>query len=158
MREWEHDDPLIITEGRGSFIKDIYGKWYIDGISSLWVTVHGHGKKEIDDAIKDQVDKISHSTLLGLTHPPAAILSEMLINVAPKGLSRVFYSDSGSTAVEIGLKMAYQYWQLKGLKNKKNFLSLNNAYHGDTIGAVSVGGIDLFHNIFFNILPYMIAF
>jgi len=148
MREWESESPMIITEGRGSFLKDIYGKWYIDGVSSLWVTVHGHGKKEIDDAIKDQVDKISHSTLLGLTHPPAATLAEMLIKIAPKGLSRVFYSDSGSTAVEVGLKMAYQYWQLKGMKNKKIFLSLNNAYHGDTIGAISVGGIDLFHNIF----------
>ncbi len=148
MRDWEAEDPLIITEGRGSFLKDMYGKWYIDGVSSLWVTVHGHGKKEIDDAIKQQIDNISHSTLLGLTHPPAAALAEMLINICPKGLARVFYSDSGSTAVEIGLKMAYQYWQLKGMKNKKRFLSLNNAYHGDTIGAVSVGGIDIFHDIF----------
>ncbi len=148
MKEWEAHTPLIITEGRGSFLKDMYGKWYIDGVSSLWVTVHGHGKKEIDDAIKDQVDKISHSTLLGLTHPPAATLAEMLVKIAPKGLSRVFYSDSGSTAVEIGLKMAYQYWKLRGVKNKTGFLSLNNAYHGDTIGAVSVGGIDLFHNTF----------
>ncbi len=148
MREWEAHTPLIITEGRGSFLKDMYGKWYIDGVSSLWVTVHGHGKKEIDDAIKDQVDKISHSTLLGLTHPPAATLAEMLVKIAPKGLSRVFYSDSGSTAVEIGLKMAYQYWKLRGVKNKTGFLSLNNAYHGDTIGAVSVGGIDVFHNTF----------
>jgi adenosylmethionine-8-amino-7-oxononanoate aminotransferase len=148
MREWEAHPPLIITEGRGSFLKDMYGKWYIDGVSSLWVTVHGHGKKEIDDAIKDQVDRISHSTLLGLTHPPAATLAEMLVKIAPKGLSRVFYSDSGSTAVEIGLKMAYQYWKLKGVKNKQSFLSLNNAYHGDTIGAVSVGGIDVFHDTF----------
>ena len=148
MREWEAESPLIITEGRGSFLKDMHGKWYIDGVSSLWVTVHGHGKKEINDAIKEQVDKISHSTLLGLTHPPAVTLAEMLINITPKGLSRVFYSDSGSTAVEIGLKMAYQYWQLKGENNKKTFLSLNNAYHGDTIGAVSVGGIDVFHTIF----------
>ena len=148
MRDWEDEDPVIITEGRGLYLKDIYGKWYMDGVSSLWVTVHGHGKKEIDDAIKNQIDKISHSTLLGLTHPPAATLAEMLIKIAPKGLSRVFYSDSGSTAVEIALKMAYQYWQLKGMKNKKTFLSLNNAYHGDTIGAISAGGIDLFHNIF----------
>ena len=148
MREWEAESPLIITEGRGSFLKDMHGKWYIDGVSSLWVTVHGHGKKEINDAIKEQVDKISHSTLLGLTHPPAVTLAEMLINITPKGLSRVFYSDSGSTAVEIGLKMAYQYWQLKGENNKKTFLSLNNAYHGDSIGAVSVGGIDVFHTIF----------
>ncbi len=148
MKEWTEESPLIITEGRGSFLKDIYGKWYIDGVSSLWVTVHGHKKKEIDDAIKGQIDRISHSTLLGLTHPPAAELAGMLAKIAPKGLSRVFYSDNGSTSVEIGLKMAYQYWQHKGNKNKTKFVFLNNAYHGDTIGAVSVGGIGLFHNIF----------
>lgn len=148
MKEWTEESPLIITEGRGSFLKDIYGRWYIDGVSSLWVTVHGHKKKEIDDAIKGQIDRLSHSTLLGLTHPPAAELAGMLAKITPKGLSRVFYSDNGSTSVEIGLKMAYQYWQHKGNKNKTKFVFLDNAYHGDTIGAVSVGGIDLFHNIF----------
>jgi adenosylmethionine-8-amino-7-oxononanoate aminotransferase len=148
MKEWTEESPLIITEGRGSFLKDIYGKWYIDGVSSLWVTVHGHRKKEIDDAIKGQIDRISHSTLLGLTHPPAAELAGMLVKIAPEGLSRVFYSDNGSTSAEIGLKMAFQYWQHKGNKRKTKFISLNNAYHGDTIGAVSVGGIDLFHDIF----------
>jgi adenosylmethionine-8-amino-7-oxononanoate aminotransferase len=160
MKEWAEESHLIITEGRGSFLKDITGKWYIDGVSSIWVTVHGHRKKEINDAIKEQVDKISHSTLLGLTHPPAAILAEKLVKLLQKSLgsrgerpfaptlSRVFYSDNGSTAVEIALKMAFQYWRHKGVKSKKTFLSLNNGYHGDTIGAVSVGGIDLFHNIF----------
>jgi adenosylmethionine-8-amino-7-oxononanoate aminotransferase len=148
MKEWVEENPLIISEGRGSFMKDISGKWYLDGVSSLWVTVHGHRKKEIDDAIKEQIDKISHSTLLGLTNPPAALLARLLIKIAPKGLSRVFYSDNGSTAVEIGLKMAYQFWQHKGNKDRTKFVYLNNAYHGDTIGAVSVGGIELFHNIF----------
>ena len=163
MKEWAEENHLIIMEGRGSFLKDITGKWYIDGVSSIWVTVHGHRKKEINDAIKEQVDKISHSTLLGLTHPPAAILAEKLVKLIQKSLgsrsgrgerpfapalSRVFYSDNGSTAVEIALKMAFQYWRHKGIKGKKTFLSLDNGYHGDTIGAVSVGGIDLFHNIF----------
>lgn len=148
MKEWNEEDPLIITEGRGSFLKDISGRWFLDGVSSIWVTVHGHGKEEINNAIKAQVDKISHSTLLGLTHPPAIELAEKLIKIAPKGLARIFYSDSGSTAVEIGLKMAYQYWQLNGFKEKNKFLSLKNSYHGDTVGAVSVGGIDIFHKIF----------
>jgi len=148
MRDWAGEEPVIITEGRGSFLKDISGRWYLDGVSSLWVTVHGHRKKEIDDAIKAQVDKISHSTLLGLTHPLAAELAEMLADITPYGLNRVFYSDSGSTAVEVGLKIAFQYWKLKGNKKKKRFMSLKNAYHGDTIGAVSVGGIDIFHEIF----------
>lgn len=142
------EGPVIITEGRGAYLKDINGKWYLDGVSSIWVSVHGHRKKEIDEAIKDQIDRISHSTLLGLSHPPAAMLAAALIKITPGGLTRVFYSDNGSTAVEIGLKMAFQYWQHKGHSNKTRFLSLNNAYHGDTIGAVSVGGIDIFHKIF----------
>jgi len=154
MQDWVRDTPVIITGGQGSFLKDMRGRWYIDGVSSLWVTVHGHRKQEIDIAIKDQIDKISHSTLLGLTHQPAAVLAEKLVKMAgarrdaPLRLNRVFYSDNGSTAVEVGLKMAFQYWQQKGVKRKKTFLSLNNAYHGDTIGAVSVGGIELFHKKF----------
>jgi len=148
MKEWGEEPPLIVTEGRGVFLKDIYGKWYIDGVSSIWVNVHGHGKKEIDDAIREQVGRISHSTLLGLTHPLAAELAGMIVKIVPKGLTKVFYSDSGSTAVEIGLKMAFQYWQHKGNKQKTRFISLTNAYHGDTIGAVSVGGIELFHELF----------
>ncbi len=148
MKEWAEEPPLIVTGGHGVFLKDIHGKWYIDGVSSLWVNVHGHGKKEIDDAIKEQVGRISHSTLLGLTHPLAAELAGMIVKIAPKGLTKVFYSDSGSTAVEIGLKMAFQYWQHKGNKQKTKFISLTNAYHGDTIGAVSVGGIELFHELF----------
>lgn len=152
MKEWIEERPLIINGGRGSFLKDISGRWYLDGVSSLWTNVHGHRKKEIDNAIKEQIDNISHSTLLGLTHPPAAELSEMLVNIVPAGLSRVFFSDNGSTAVEIGLKMAFQYWQQKGNREKTCFLSLRNAYHGDTIGAVSVGGIDIFHDIFSRLL------
>ncbi len=148
MKEWMEDDIVIVTEGRGSFLKDITGRWYIDGISSIWVNVHGHRKREIDDAIKAQVDRISHSTFLGLSNPPAIELAKKLIEIINSSLSRVFYSDNGSTAVEIALKMAFQYWQHKGIKSKKRFISFRNAYHGDTIGAVSVGGIDIFHKIF----------
>lgn len=157
MKDWVAENPLVIVEGRDCFLKDIYGKWYIDGISSLWVNVHGHRRKEVDDAIRQQLDKIAHSTLLGLSNVPSIRLAEKLINIAPKSsetllknrtLSKVFYSDNGSTSVEIALKMAFQYWKHKGFKEKKTFLSLKNAYHGDTIGAVSVGGIDIFHEIF----------
>jgi adenosylmethionine-8-amino-7-oxononanoate aminotransferase len=167
MKDWLDERPLIIEEGRGSFLRDIYGKWYLDGVSSLWVTIHGHRKKEIDEAIKGQIENISHSTLLGLSNPPAIELAEKLIKIAPrhnppippleKGgeggfemgrLTKVFYSDNGSTAIEIALKIAFQYWQHKGEKGKTRFLSLNNAYHGDTLGAVGVGGIDIFHNIY----------
>jgi len=150
MQEWEKEPQLIIESGEGSVLTDISGNRYIDGVSSLWVTVHGHRKKEIDRAIASQLRKIAHSTLLGLSNVPAVILADKLVKAAPKGLTRVFYSDSGSTSVEIALKIAFQFWQQKGrsYKAKTQFISLTEAYHGDTIGSVSVGGIDLFHRIY----------
>ena len=150
MKEYREEKPLIIAEGDGVYLKDIEGNSYIDGVSSLWVTLHGHRKKEINDAIINQIKKISHSTLLGLANIPSIKLAKKLIEISPKGLEKVFFSDNGSTAVEIGIKIAFQYWQQKGekFKSKTKIVSLKNAYHGDTIGAVSVGGIDLFHSIY----------
>jgi adenosylmethionine-8-amino-7-oxononanoate aminotransferase len=148
MKLWEKETPLIIQRGKGSRLQDIEDRWYIDGVSSLWVTVHGHGHPVLNAALKAQIKEISHSTLLGLSHPTAITLAKALIECAPKGLKRVFYSDSGSTAVEIALKMAFQYWANRGQTQKKSFLCLENAYHGDTVGAVSVGGISLFHQIY----------
>jgi adenosylmethionine-8-amino-7-oxononanoate aminotransferase len=155
MKEWLEEKPIIIFEGKDCFIKDIYGRWYLDGVSSLWVNIHGHRKKEIDDAIKKQLDSIAHSTLLGLSNVPAIKLAEKLVHIInssfvsrPSSLKKIFYSDNGSTAVEVALKMAFQYWRHKGVDGKNAFVSLNNAYHGDTIGAVSVGGIDIFHKAF----------
>ena len=152
MKEWKGDLPLLIEKAKGNWLIDADGRRYLDGVSSLWCNVHGHRRPEIDRAIKKQIDQVSHSTFLGLSHVPAARLSKMLLDVAPKGLKKVFYSDSGSAAVEVALKMAYQYWQLKGRKKKISFLHLKNAYHGDTLGSVSVGGIDLFHDIFHPLL------
>ncbi len=147
MQEWEQEDPLIIARGKGSYLIDTEGKKYLDGTSSIWVNLHGHRHPVLDRAIKKQLDKIAHSTFLGLSNPPAIELARELIRIVPNGLTRVFYSDNGSTAVEIALKMAVQYWQQQhpeaGPKN--TFLHLKLAYHGDTIGAVSVGNIDLFH-------------
>jgi adenosylmethionine-8-amino-7-oxononanoate aminotransferase len=184
MKEWLEEKPIIISEGRDCFIKDIYGRWYLDGVSSLWVNIFGHRKKEIDDAIKEQLDKISHSTLLGLSNVSAIKLAEKLVQTVQKslhpsssinveevelnsgnppipplekggkggfdkkGLCKVFYSDNGSTAVEVALKMAFQYWMHKGIDGRNTFVSLKNGYHGDTIGAVSVGGVDIFHKAF----------
>jgi adenosylmethionine-8-amino-7-oxononanoate aminotransferase len=127
---------------------DTTGKKYIDGVSSLWVLVHGHGRRELIDALHQQAEKLCHSTLLGLGNVPSIELAKKLIEIAPGGLSKVFYSDNGSTSVEIALKMAYQYWQQKGEKKRKTFLSFVNGYHGDTLGAVSIGGIDLFHKVY----------
>lgn len=148
MKDYEQEEPLIIEEGKGCYLKDIDGKWYLDGISSLWVNIHGHRNKEIDSTLRKQINKIAHSTLLGLGNVPSIELAKRLVEITPQGLNKVFYSDNGSTAVEIALKIAFQYWQNKGNSQKTKFISFFNAYHGDTIGAVSVGGIDLFFRIF----------
>ncbi len=141
----ETPHPLVIEKGDGCYLFDTDGNRYIDGVSSLWVNVHGHRNSRLNRALRDQAGKIAHSTLLGLTNMPAISLAKKLIDIAPDGLVKVFYSDSGSTAVEIALKMAYQYWKESGFEGKNKFISFKNAYHGDTIGSVSVGGIDLFH-------------
>jgi adenosylmethionine-8-amino-7-oxononanoate aminotransferase len=150
MADWEKDAPLIIERGEGNYLFDTEGRRYFDGVSSLWVNLFGHRRKEIDEAVRAQLDRMAHSTFLGLSHPPAIELAEKLLAVAPPGLSRVFYSDNGSTAMEIAIKMAFQYWRQRegGAEERREFLTLSEAYHGDTIGSVSAGGIDLFHRIF----------
>ena len=148
MKEYEETDPIVIEGGEGIYLYDTEGKKYIDGVSSLWVNIHGHRVPEIDRAIKEQVDKLSHSTLLGVTNPPAAELAKELIDLCPPGLKKVFYSGDGASAVEVALKMSFQYWQHNGKGEKTKFVYLENGYHGDTLGAVSVGGIDLFHSTF----------
>lgn len=148
MAEWVEGEALVIERAEGNYLIDTEGRRYLDGVSSLWVNVHGHRHPAIDQAIRDQLERVAHTTMLGLGSVPAAQLAARLVAVAPPGLTRVFYSDSGSTAVEIALKMAFQYQQLRGRPRKRGFLALAEAYHGDTIGAVSVGGIELFHSIF----------
>ena len=141
MRGYEKETPLIIEDGNGCLLRDTAGNSYIDGVSSLWTNVHGHRKKRLDDALKKQLGKIAHSTLLGLSNIPAIRLAKKLIAIAPAGLTKVFYSDNGSTANEIALKMAFQYHEQcpSGKRSKKKFIRLSNAYHGDTIGSVSMG-------------------
>ena len=148
MKEWLEYDPLIITHADGNYLYDTEGNRYFDGVASIWCNIHGHRKKEIDDAIREQLEKVAHSTLLGLSNVPAIELAKRLISVAPEGLTRVFYSDNGSTAVEIALKMSFQYWKHVGEEKKEKFVAFTSAYHGDTIGSVSVGGIDLFHGVY----------
>ena len=147
MRDWVSEDPVVIREGEGTYLLDTDGRRYIDGVSSLWCNVHGHRHPGIDAAIRAQLDRIAHTTMLGLTHEPGAELAARLVELAPPRLSRVFYSDSGSTAIEIALKMAFQYWHQRGGQHARRtgFVTLRDAYHGDTLGSVSVGGIDLFH-------------
>jgi len=144
----------MIDRGKGSYLIDTGGKRYLDGTSSIWVNLHGHRHPMLDRAIRAQLDKIAHSSLFGISNPPAVQLARALIRIAPKGLTRVFYSDNGSTAVEIALKMAVQYWQQRrpAAGPKHTFLHLKLAYHGDTVGAVSVGNIELFHSRFKSLL------
>jgi len=145
MQEWVAEESCIVSQGDGHYLIDVEGRRYLDGVSSLWCNVHGHRKREIDDAVKAQLDRIAHSTFLGLSHVPGIQLAEKLVEIAPGGLQRVFFSDNGATAVEIALKMAVQYWQLKGETKRTLIASLAESYHGDTVGSMSMGYSETFH-------------
>ena len=148
MRLFLDDEPLIVESARGVKLRDVRGQEYYDGNASLWVNVHGHGHPELNRALRDQLERVAHSTLLGASNEPAIRLAERLVSLAPASLGKVFYSDAGAAAVEIALKMAFGYWRRNGRPEKRVFVAMRNAYHGDTIGAVSLGGIDLFHTEF----------
>ena len=152
MQEWLADDPVIIAQGQGNYLIDVHGNRYLDGVSSLWCNVHGHTHPDLNAAITEQLEQIAHSTMLGLANVPSILLAKELIKVAPPGLTRVFYSDAGATAVEIALKIAFQYWQLRGVSQKQKFASLVEAYHGDTLAAMSVGYSEVFHHYYRPIL------
>ncbi|MEV5027232.1 adenosylmethionine--8-amino-7-oxononanoate transaminase [Paenibacillus sp. LPE1-1-1.1] len=164
MKVYNSSDPLIIERGEGIMLYDVHGRAYYDGFSSVWLNVHGHNVPELNQAITEQLGKVAHSTLLGMANVPAIELAEKLVGIAPKGLNKVFYSDSGATGVEIAIKMAFQYWHNKGRPEKKTFITMNQAYHGDTIGAVSVGAIPLYHDLFrpmlfpSHVIPYPYAY
>ncbi|MCA8992670.1 MAG: adenosylmethionine--8-amino-7-oxononanoate transaminase [Planctomycetaceae bacterium] len=154
MQAFRQEQAPIIARGEGFDLIDVEGNRYLDGVSSLWCNVHGHCVPEIDAAIRQQLDCIAHTTMLGLSSPPAIELAKRLVDVTPAGLTKVFYSDSGSTSVEAALKIAYQYHQQKPSPEpqRKTFATLSGAYHGDTIGSVSVGSIDLFHRLYGDLL------
>ncbi len=148
MEEWLAEEPLIIDSADGVHLVDTLGNRYLDGVSSLWCNVHGHRVPEIDAAVRAQLDRVAHTTLLGLASTASIECAEELLRWTPRGLTRVFFSDAGATAVEIALKIAFQHHQLRGDTARTEFVGLRGAYHGDTIGSVSLGGIDLFHRIF----------
>jgi len=177
MRDWLAREPIIITSGKGALLRDVNGKEYLDANSSIWTNLHGHGDPRIDAAIQRQLKKIAHSSALGLANEPASLLAEKLIAAAnlddaecgtrnaklanassiPRAsrltphLTKVFFSDDGSTAMEVALKLAYEFARRQGQKRPR-FLSLEGAYHGDTIGAVSLGHIDRFHKAYAGLL------
>src|SRR5436305_442611 len=150
MQAYAAEKPLIVREARGCFLIDLEGREYIDGVSSLWCNVHGHRVPELDEAVRGQLNRVAHSTLLGISNVPAVRLARRLVELAPPGLTRVFYSDDGATAVEAALKMAFQYQRQRPdpKPGKTKFLALTRAYHGDTLGDVSVGDLARFHHLF----------
>ncbi|MEC0232323.1 adenosylmethionine--8-amino-7-oxononanoate transaminase [Paenibacillus alba] len=164
MKDYNNSDPLIIERGEGIKLYDVQGRAYYDGFSSVWLNVHGHNVPELNQAITEQLGLVAHSTLLGMANIPAIELAEKLVAITPAGLNKVFYSDSGATGVEIAIKMAFQYWKNKGIAGKTSFITMNQAYHGDTIGAVSVGAIPLYHDVFrpmlfpSHVIPYPYAY
>jgi adenosylmethionine-8-amino-7-oxononanoate aminotransferase len=150
LADWANSEPLVIDHAEGVFLFDEKGRRYLDGVGSLWCNVHGHKHPALDAAIRAQLEKVAHSTLLGATHAPAIELARALAERAPEGLTRVFYSDDGATAVEVAIKMAFQYWRQKTdpEPRRTKFIALEGAYHGDTLGDVSVGGVERFHAVF----------
>jgi adenosylmethionine-8-amino-7-oxononanoate aminotransferase len=154
MSQWLADDhqPLVITAADGMYLIDSDGNRYLDGVSSLWCNVHGHRVPEIDAAVRAQLDKVAHTTMLGLASEPAILLAERLIKLAPPGLAKVFYSDAGATATEVAFKLAAQYWFNVGRPEKNEFVGFTEAYHGDTVGAMSVGRTTAFHKPYFPLL------
>ncbi|MDY6834299.1 MAG: adenosylmethionine--8-amino-7-oxononanoate transaminase [Chloroflexota bacterium] len=152
MKDFETEDHVLITRADGIRLYDANGKAYYDTISSWWCNVHGHNHPKVKEAIKSQLDRFDHVLFAGLTHENAIRAAEMLVQVTPQRLCKVFFSDNGSTACEIALKMSYQYWKNSGKEQKQEFVALELGYHGDTIGAMSVGGTSLFDSPFSTLL------
>ncbi len=152
MSLWLDSEPLVITAAHGMYLIDSDGNRYLDGVSSLWCNVHGHRVPEIDSAIRAQLDKVAHTTMLGLASEPAILLADRLMKIVPPNLKKVFYSDAGATATEIAFKLAVQYWHNLGRGGKTEFVGFTEAYHGDTVGAMSVGRTTAFHKPYFPLL------
>lgn len=152
MQSWLGSDPLVIVAAEGMHLIDSDGNRYLDGVSSLWCNVHGHRVPQIDEAVRRQLDNVAHTTMLGLASEPAILLAARLIRIAPPGLAKVFYSDAGATATEIAFKLATQYWYNVGKPQKNEFVGFAEAYHGDTVGAMSVGRVPTFHKPYFPML------
>ncbi len=144
MKDHETLPPIPIRRGEGVWLEDFDGKRYLDAISSWWVNLFGHANPRINAALREQLDELEHVLLAGFTHRPAVELAERLIGLAPPGLTRCFYADNGSSAVEVALKMSFHYWRNRGAVKKTRFITLNNSYHGETLGALAVGDVALY--------------
>ncbi|WP_457641213.1 adenosylmethionine--8-amino-7-oxononanoate transaminase [Persephonella sp.] len=145
MKVYREEENVIIERGEGVYVYDIFGNKYLDGVASLWCNVHGHNHPKLNQALIEQLQKVAHFTTLGASNVPAVVFAKNLVDITPPKLTKVFYSEDGAEAMEIAIKIAYHYWHNKGEKQKNKFVTLSEAYHGDTIGSVSVGGINIFH-------------
>ena len=152
MRDWAKREPIVMTRGKGAMLEDLNGKKYLDANASIWTNLHGHNHPKINAAIKRQLGKVAHTSALGFANEPAARLAERLVKVARRPLRKVFFSDNGSTALEVALKLSYEFSRRSGRSRQPKFLSLEGGYHGDTVGAVSLGHIDLFHRAYKGLL------
>jgi len=148
MKDYEEFPPIVVERGEGAYIFDVTGKRYLDAVSSWWVNLFGHCNKRINAAVKKQLDKLEHVIFANFSHQPAIELAEKIVAITPKGLNKVFFADNGSSAVEVALKMSFQYHQQTGNSAKKRFIKISDAYHGETLGALSVGDLDLYSRIY----------
>jgi adenosylmethionine-8-amino-7-oxononanoate aminotransferase len=144
MRDWAKHEPIVLERGKGAVLEDVRGKKYLDGNASIWTNLHGHGHPQINRAIQNQLRKVAHTSALGLANEPASLLAEKLVKAASRPLRKIFFSDNGSTAIEVALKMSHEFARRTGRSRSPRFLSLGGAYHGDTAGAASLGHINLF--------------
>lgn len=149
---WEKTDPIVVARAEGSSFWDVDGRKYLDGNSSWWVAALGHGHPRLLQTLRDQSARLAHVAFAGITHEPGALLADELVAVAPRGLSRVFYTDNGSTSVEVAIKIAVQAWRQRGAPRKTRFIALDGAFHGDTLGATSLGGVEVFRRAFADIV------
>ena len=152
MRDWARREPIVLARGKGAVLEDVRGKKFLDANASIWTNLHGHNHPKLNAALRRQLKKVAHTSALGFANEPAALLAERLVKSAKSSLKKVFFSDDGSTALEVALKMSYEFTRRTGRSRAPKFLSLQGAYHGDTVGAVSVGHIDLFHKAYGGLL------
>src|SRR5215470_5772940 len=163
MKDWLRREPIVIASGKGALLRDVRGREYLDANSSIWTNLHGHRHPAINQSISRQLTRIAHSSALGLANVPASFLAQKLVRAAAPGgsarqknragrLSKVFFSDDGATAIEVALKLAYEFCRRSSKSSRPRFLSLDDAYHGDTLGAASIGHIDLFHRRYSGLL------
>lgn len=148
MKDYESFPSVIVDRAKGAYIYDIEGKSYLDAVSSWWVNLFGHSNERINNAVKKQLDNVEHVLFANFSHRPAVEFSERIVKITPKGLNKVFFADNGSSAIEIALKMSFHSHMIRGNKSKKRFVALSSAYHGETLGALSVGGLDLYNEVY----------